>query len=264
MRPNHVLRAWRNGGQTVGAWLNIDSAFSTEILAHAGFDWLCVDMQHGAADYKDCFHMLQAISTTSTIPFVRVPSNDAAIIGRVLDAGAYGIVVPLVNNRWDAERAVRAMRYPPKGDRSSGPARAALYGGADYQRWADDEIACIVMIETVEALHNLDAIMSVPGVDAAYIGPSDLAYALGLEPTGDNRDERHAATVATILEAAKRHGVAPGIHTGSVEFTTRWLQAGFQMVTLGADRAFMSRQAAADLAAVRAATKVEPVPVTGA
>ena len=251
MRPNPVLRAWREGRQTIGGWLTINSAFTAEVMAHQGFDWLCIDMQHGVVDYMDCFHMLQAISTTDTVPFVRVPSNDFADIGRALDAGAYGVIVPLVNNRADAERAVRAMRYPPVGDRSSGPARAAMYAGADYQRHANEEIACIVMIETVEALQNLDEIMSTPGVDCAYIGPSDLAYALGIEPTGDNHDERHAATVMQILDATRRHGIASGMHTASVEFTTRWLEAGFQMVMLGADRAFMARQAGSDLAAAR-------------
>ncbi len=110
MRPNPVLRAWREGKQTIGAWLSIDSSLTAEVMAHQGYDWLCIDMQHGAIDYMDCFHMLQAISSTDTVPFVRVPSNNFADIGRVLDAGAYGVVVPLVNNRADAERAVSAMR----------------------------------------------------------------------------------------------------------------------------------------------------------
>jgi 4-hydroxy-2-oxoheptanedioate aldolase len=251
VRPNHVLRAWRSGGQTVGAWLSINSSFSTEAMAHLGFDWLCVDMQHGTADYVDLVPMLQAISTTRTIPFVRVPWNDPATIMKVLDAGAYGVVVPLVNNREEAERAVWAMRYPPEGGRSSGPARAAMYGGPGYQSWANDEIACIVMIETAEALDNLDEILSVPGVDCAYIGPSDLAYAIGLPPTGDNNDPKHVATVDRIFEACKRHGVAPGAHTGSVEFTTRYLKQGFQMVTLGSELGFMRQRAAADLATAR-------------
>ncbi|MSQ42043.1 MAG: 2,4-dihydroxyhept-2-ene-1,7-dioic acid aldolase [Dehalococcoidia bacterium] len=258
MRPNHVLRAWRAGQQSVGAWLTVNSSFSAEVLAHQGFDWLCIDIQHGLIDYADAVAMLTAISTTATIPFVRVPWNEPATIMKVLDAGAYGVVVPLVNNRAEAERAVAACRYPPRGIRSSGPARATLYAGADYQRGANDEIACIVMIETAEALDHLDEIMATPGVDAAYIGPSDLAYALGLEATGDNSDPRHAEAVRRIFEAAKRHGVAPGIHTGSVAFTTRYLQMGFQMVTLGTDRGFMSARASADLAAVRLAAGVEP------
>ncbi len=259
MRPNHVLRAWRAGGQTIGGWLSINSGFSAEIMAHQGFDWLCVDMQHGLIDYADAAAMLTAISTTATVPFVRVPWNDPATIMKVLDAGAYGVVVPLVNNRAEALRAVAACRYPPKGIRSSGPARASMYGGPGYQSWANDEIACVVMIETAEALHNLDAIMSTPGVDAAYIGPADLAYALGLEPTGDNDQPAHREAVQRILDAAKAHGVAPGIHTGSAEYSARYLKAGFQMVTLGSDRGFMAAKASADLAAVRGESGVRAV-----
>jgi 4-hydroxy-2-oxoheptanedioate aldolase len=261
MRPNHVLRAWRNGGQTVGAWLSINSSFAAETMAHQDFDWLCVDTQHGLIDYPDAVHMLQAISTTETIPFVRVGWNDPMMIMKYLDAGAYGIVVPLVNNREEAERAVWACRYPPQGGRSSGPARATMYAGSNYQRDANDEIACIVMIETAEALENLDEIMSTPGVDAAYIGPSDLAYAIGMEPTGDNSNAEHVATVERIYEAARKHNVAPGIHTGSVEFSARWLTMGFQMVTLGGDRGFLAQRVASDLRDVReqtGATAIDP------
>ncbi|MEZ4502057.1 MAG: aldolase/citrate lyase family protein [Dehalococcoidia bacterium] len=264
MRPNHVLRAWRAGGQTIGGWLSVPSSFTAEVMAHQNFDWLCVDMQHGLIDFADSVHMLQAISTTDTVPFVRVPWNDPATIMRALDAGAYGVIVPLVNNRWDAERAVSACRYPPVGQRSSGPARATMYGGADYQDWANEEVACIVMIETTEALHNLDAILSTPGVDAAYIGPSDLAYAIGVKPTGDNHDPKHAETVEMILAKCREHGVAPGVHTGSVEFTTKYLEMGFQLVMLGADRVFMQRQAAGDLREAREASGVAAVPAGGA
>lgn len=251
MRPNKVLETWRAGGQTIGAWLSSDSSYSTEIMAHLGFDWLCIDQQHGLSDYSSMIPMLQAISTTETVPFVRVPWNDPATIMQALDAGAYGVVVPLVNNREEAERAVWACRYPPRGGRSSGPARAALYGGANYQAEADDQLACIVMIETAEALEKLDEILSTPGVDAAYIGPSDLAYALGLPPTGDNNDERHVQTVHEIYDACRRHGVAPGMHTASLEFTKRWLDHGFQMVTLGSDMGFMRSAATAQLTEAR-------------
>ena len=251
MRENRTLRTWRDGGQTVGAWLSIPSSFTAETMAHAGFDWLCIDMQHGLIDYTDVVHMLTAISTTETVPLVRVPWNDPPTIMKVLDAGAYGVVVPLVNNAEEARRAVSACRYPPDGGRSSGPARATMYAGAGYQAGANSEIACIVMIETAEALDNLDEILSVPGVDAAYIGPSDLAYAIGLTPTGDNDDPKHVETVDRIFEACKRNGVAPGIHTGSVEYTRRYLEQGFQMITLGADRGFMAQRAGADLAAAR-------------
>src|SRR3990172_5682588 len=149
--------------------------------------------------------MMRAISTTPTIPFVRVPWNDPATIMKVLDAGAYGVVVPLVNNREEAERAVWAAKYPPAGGRSSGPARATLYAGNDYQAHSNEEIAVIVMIETAEGLANLDEILSVPGVDCAYMGPSDLAYAIGLQPTGANRDPKPEAAAMQIYDARRPH-----------------------------------------------------------
>ncbi|MEX1023116.1 MAG: aldolase/citrate lyase family protein [Dehalococcoidia bacterium] len=253
MRPNTTLRAWREGKQTIGAWLSAPGGHTAEVMAHAGFDWLCVDMQHGMIDEAACFEMLRAISTTDTVPFVRVGWNEPRIIMKVLDAGAYGVVVPLVNTREEAERAVWACSYPPAGGRSSGPARATLYAGGDYQAHANDEIAVVVMIETPEGIANLDEILAVPGVDAAYIGPSDLAYALGMTPTGDNHDERHQQVCLEIMEACRRRQVAPGIHTGSLEFTQKWLEAGFQMVTLGSDVGFMRAKAGADLAAARGA-----------
>ncbi len=261
MRPNNTLRAWRDGRQTIGAWLSAPGGHTAEVMAHAGFDWLCVDMQHGLVDEAACFEMLRAISTTNTTPFVRVGWNDPRIIMKVLDAGAYGIVVPLVNNQEEAEQAVWSCKYPPAGGRSSGPARATLYGGSDYQAHANDEVAVVVMIETIEGLANLDEILAVPGVDAAYIGPSDLAYALGMAPTGDNHDPKHQQVCLDIMEACQRHKVAPGIHTGSLEFTKKWLEAGFQMVTLGSDVGFMRARAGADLAAARGDTgtqKAEP------
>ncbi len=261
MRPNKMLQAWRNGDQTVGAWLSAPSGHTAEVLAHSGFDWLCVDMQHGLIDYTECTEMLRAISTTETVPIVRVPWNDPATIMKVLDAGAYGVVVPLVNNREEAERAVWAAKYPPAGGRSSGPARATLYAGSDYQTHANDEIAVIAMIETKEGIDNLDEILSTPGIDCAYIGPSDLAYALGMAPTGDNRNEEHQQVVMEIYEACRRNGVAPGIHTSSLEFTQKWLEAGFQMVTLGSDVGFMRNRAAQELAEARgSASKPENAP----
>lgn len=259
MRPNRVLRAWREGRQTIGGWLSTPSGHSAEVMAHLGFDWLCVDMQHGAIGYAGALEMCRAISTTETTPFVRVPWNDPAAIMKVLDAGAYGVIVPLVNNRAEAERAVWASRYPPQGGRSSGPTRAAMYGGDGYADEANGEIAVIVMIETTEALDNLDAILSVEGVDCAYIGPSDLAYALGIRPTGDNADPRHQETVLRILEACRRHGVAAGIHTGSLEYTLKWLEAGFDTAMLNNDVGFIRQAASEQLRIAREQSGAKPV-----
>ena len=249
MRKNHVLQAWRENKATIGGWISIDSEFTAEIMANAGFDWLCMDIQHGMLDYNDVRKILPAISTTNTVPLVRVAWNEPYEIMKVLDAGAMGVIVPLVNNSAEAERAVSACRYPPDGNRSYGPARALIYGGSDYGAEANTEIACIVMIETEESLSNLDAIMSTPGVDGIYIGPSDLAFALGLMP--GTRDPKHADTIRTILEAAKKHGIAAGIHTGSAEQSKQYLEMGFNLVTLGTDRAFMDRMAKSDLKFVR-------------
>lgn len=255
MRPNTVLRGWREGNKTIGCWLSIDSPFSAEVIARLGFDWVCLDCQHGLLDYHDVKQMLPAISQTDTVPLVRVPWNEPYEIMKALDAGAYGVIVPLVNNAEEARRAVAACRYPPDGIRSFGPVRASLYGGKHYAREANQELACIVMIETKEALDNLDEIMSVPGVDAAYIGPADLAYALELEPVGDNNDPKHVAAVDRIFEATRRHGIAAGIHTGSLEFTQRYLAQGFEKVTLGSDNGFMARLAAKELKAARSGAK---------
>jgi 4-hydroxy-2-oxoheptanedioate aldolase len=261
MRANPVLQAWREGKGTVGAWLSIPSAFNAELMSHLGFDWLCVDMQHGVIDYNDAVAMFTAIATTGATPFVRVNWNDPGTIMKVLDAGAMGVVIPLVNNRQDAERAVAACLYPPKGMRSAGPVRARLYSGDDYVAHANDEIVIAVMIETAEGLANIDEILSTPGVNACYVGPTDLSFALGLTPRGDNPDPKHQETVAKILEACKRHGVAGGIQCQGVEYANKWLDLGYQMVTLNTDARFLADKAGADLREVRAHAGVAQVRV---
>ena len=251
MRSNRALAAWRNGKRTIGVWLSLGNVHSAETLASLGFDWVCIDLQHGLLDYKDLTTMLPAISTSAATPMVRVPWNEPYEIMKALDAGAYGVIVPMVNDRAEAERAVAACRYPPDGSRSFGPIRAALYGGRGYAREANGEIACIAMIETAEGIAKVEEIVTTPGLDGVYIGPSDLALALGLPPRGDSDDPVHAATVERIRDACHRHGLAIGIHTGSLEYTRRYLDFGFNFVTLGSDLGFMVRTAAADLAAIR-------------
>jgi 4-hydroxy-2-oxoheptanedioate aldolase len=253
MRSNRALAAWRNGSQTIGGWLSVGNAYSAELMAHLGFDWLCVDLQHGMIGYEDLKHMLPAISTTSVTPLVRVPWNDPAAIMKALDAGACGVIVPMINSRREALNAVSACRYPPEGQRSFGPIRAALYSGKDYAMEANRQTACIAMIETRQALDNLEEIVTTPGLDGVYIGPSDLALALGLAPVGDNGDPIHAAAVTRIFETCRYHGLAVGIHTWSVEYSGRYLRQGFQFVTLGSDSGFMAKAAAAELKTARLA-----------
>lgn len=252
MRQNTALAKWRRGEPSVGAWLSLGNVHTAELIANAGFDWVCVDMQHGLISYSDLLRMLPAISTTETTPLVRVSGNNLPEINKALDAGAMGVIVPLVNTAEQARAAVSACLYPPDGTRSFGPTRAALYGGRGYAAEANGQIACIAMIETQEALDNLEAIVATPGLGGVYVGPSDLALSLGLPPVGAFDEPRHMAAVERILAACKRAKVPAGIHTGGLEWAKRRLAMGFDFVTLGADAGFMMQAASADLAAVRA------------
>ncbi len=247
MRENRVLSSWRQGGQSVGGWLSIGNAYTAETMSSLGFDYLCVDLQHGMLSYDDLKYMLPAISNYDSVPFVRVPWNEPYEIMKALDAGAYGVIVPMVNNREEAALAVDSCRYPPDGHRSFGPIRAAMYGGRGYAREANDQIACVVMVETADGIENLDEIASTPGLDGIYIGPSDLGYALGLSPTTGSQEQKHIDTVAHIRETCKKHGIAAGIHTGNLDATKGYLKQGFNLVTLGADSAFMAGAASTQL-----------------
>ncbi|MEX0785773.1 MAG: aldolase/citrate lyase family protein [Dehalococcoidia bacterium] len=259
MRENTVKRAWREGKVTYGAWLSIPSSFSAEVMAHQSFDWLCIDTQHGVIDYQMAVTMLQAIATTDTIPFVRVPWNEPGIIGKMLDAGAYGVIIPLVNTRAEAEAAVRACRYAPIGGRSYGPTRVSYYAGPDYGRHANEEIACIPMIETATALENLDDILSVPGIDAVYVGPADLSLTLGLPPAMDHDDKSFQDARLRIAAACHEHGVTPGIHA-SAALAPKHVEAGYRMITVSSDLGSMAGGASADLRSLReGGTSGQPV-----
>ncbi len=256
MRQNAVKQAWSEGKITFGAWLSIPSSFSAEVMAHQGYDYITIDMQHGVIDYQVAVTMLQAISTTTAIPFVRVPWNEAGIIGKMLDAGAYGIVIPMVNSRAEAEAAVGACRYAPQGYRSFGPIRAAYYGGSDYASEANREIACIPMIETTRAIAQIDEILSVPGIDAAYVGPADLSLTLGLPPRMDHPDASFEEALLAIVEGCRRNGVVPGIHA-SAALAMKHARAGYQMITISSDTGSMAAQAAQDLRFVKGAPEGE-------
>lgn len=251
MRENRLKQLWQQGQPALGGWLTVPSSFAAEVFAHAGFDWLCIDMQHGMIDYQVAVTMLQAMSNTTTMPVVRVPWNEPGIIMKALDAGAYGVIVPMVNSRAEAEAAVAACRYAPRGVRSYGPVRAVYSSGRDYFAHADQEVACVVMIETKEALENLDGILSVPGVDAAFIGPADLSVSLGLTPASDHEDAVFADAIERVLDACRRHRVVPGAHAGNVTTARKRLQQGFLMVEMCDDAGALARTAIADLKAVR-------------
>ena len=251
MRENKLKSIWARGEAVVNGWLSIPSAFSAEVMAHQGFDSLTVDMQHGVIDYQVAVTMLQGISTTGAMPMARVPWNDPARLMKILDAGAYGVICPMVNTRAEAEALVRACKYPPRGYRSWGPVRASIYAGADYGDHANDDIVVMPMIETAEAMKNLDEILSVPGVDGVYVGPSDLSLALGLKPRLDQTDAPVVEAQQKIAEACKRHGVVAGIHNSTATYALKMIAQGYQFVTLASDSRHMAMKAAEEVAVVR-------------
>ncbi len=251
MRANRIREVWQAGGAMVNGWLAIPSGFSAETMAHQGWDSLTIDMQHGVIDYQAAVGMLTAISTTATVPVVRIPWLDPGIAMKMLDAGAYGIICPMVNSAEDCEKLVAATHYPPRGTRSMGPIRATLYGGADYQKQADGTIVVFAMIETRQALDNLDEILSVKGLDAVYIGPADLSLALGCAPTFDDVDRPVAEAIDFILAKAKEHGVVAGIHNGTPEGALKRIAKGFQFVTIASDARLMAAGAQQVVAKMR-------------
>lgn len=251
MRANRLREIWAGGGAAVNGWLAIPSGFAAETMAHAGWDTLTIDLQHGVVDYADMVSMLQAISTTATVPVVRVPWLEPGALMKALDAGAYAVIAPMVNTRADAEKLVAWTHYAPQGTRSYGPVRALLYGGADYPQHANAAIVAFAMIETRQALDNLDEILSTPGLDAVYIGPSDLSIALGCKPAFDDLEPPVAAAVEHILARAKAHGVVAGIHNGSPEAALRRIGMGFQFVTIGSDARFIAAGAQQVVQAMR-------------
>jgi 4-hydroxy-2-oxoheptanedioate aldolase len=235
-------------------WLSVSHGFTAEVMARQGFDALVVDMQHGLTDMSNLWPMLQAISQTDTVPVVRVPWNDPATIMKALDLGAYAIIVPLINTAEDAAKAVAACRYPPVGVRSSGPVRALHYGGPDYVAKANDEMVVMAMIETKEGLANLEAICATPGLDAVYIGPSDLSFALGMAPRGDNPDPAHVAACDRILQVAHTHGIKACMHCASAAFAAGAVKRGFDLIMLTSDLASMIAGARRQLDELKAAT----------
>ena len=252
MRENRLRTLWKSGGAAVNGWLAIPNSFSAETMAHQGWDSLTIDLQHGVVDYQAMLPMLQAISTTNTVPVVRVPWLEPGILMKTLDAGAYGVICPMVNTREDAQRLVAYTHYAPRGTRSFGPVRALLYGGADYPEHANDTIVTFAMIETAQALDNLDDILSVEGLDAVYIGPSDLSLALGCRPVFDDVDPPVAQAIDHILERAKAHGLVAGIHNGRPDVALARIAKGFQFVTVSSDARLMAAGAQQMLAAMRA------------
>lgn len=258
MRKNKLREIWAAGGYAVNGWLAVPNSFSAEVMAHAGWDSLTIDLQHGVQDYATSIAMLQAISTTATVPLARVPWNEPGIIMKMLDAGCYGIICPMINGADDAHEFVSACRYIPRGRRSFGPIRASIYGGSDYATHANDEIVTFAMIETREALDNYDAILAVEGVDAVYVGPADLSLALGCTPKFDQDEKPVVEALELIVRKAREKGIVAGIQNGTAAYARKMVDLGYQFVTVASDARILAARAAEIVADTRGAKPAAP------
>jgi 4-hydroxy-2-oxoheptanedioate aldolase len=249
---NKIKLAWADGKAVVNGWLAIPSGFSAEVMAQCGFDAVTVDMQHGVQDYMSMVQCFQAMQGHPILPMVRVPWLEPGIIGKVLDAGAYGVICPMINSAAEAASLVSYCTYPPMGARSNGPIRAAMYGEATgYQKTANDEIIIMPMIETKQAVENLDAILDVPGLTGVYIGPSDLGFSYGMIPILDREEPEILAIYDKILAACAKRGLYAGIHCGTPAYAARAIKMGFRLVTISNDSGIMAVAAKAAVKHVR-------------
>lgn len=247
MRKNRLREIWKSGGSAVNGWLQIPSTLSAEIVARQNWDSITVDLQHGGVDEGHALQLLQMVSIGDAVPMVRSPWNEPSVIMRLLDAGAYGVICPMVSNREEAERFVHACRYPPDGNRSNGPYRGIMYGGADYNAHANEEIVTLAMVETAEGFAKVDEIAETPGLDGLYIGPSDLALAHGHPPTQDNYEGPVADLIAKIREAAHRAGKVAGVHAITAAYAAQMVKEGFDIVTPTSDMRSVAAGGAAAL-----------------
>lgn len=259
---NLALQKWRAKEPSLGIWSNLPDIHMAEMLSRQGADWICFDLQHGLMDYSDLTRLLPAITGVPVTPLVRVAANQPDQIGKALDAGAQGVIVPMVNNAADAKRAVDACRYPPQGTRSCGPMRDAMLEGMSYLASANEQVACLVMIETEEGLRNLDEIAAVEGIDGLFVGPMDLCFGLGIAP-GSFTDPSFTAAIGRILEACKTNGLASGIFGLSGEMAANSLKQGFDFASIGTDISFIRAGVTQTMTAAKGRDKEEAPAVRG-
>ena len=251
MRPNAARALLARGGRVLNAWCSIPSAYVAEALGHQGFDTVTIDLQHGALDYAAAFHMLQAVSATPATPLARVPWNDPAILMKLLDAGAYGLICPMINSKADCEAFVGACRYPPGGWRSFGPNRVVHYAGADYWQHANREVLLFAQAETAAAVANIDDILSVPGLDGIYVGPGDLSLSMGAKPVMAPSDPAVLAAMETVRRKTRDRGLFAGVHTDGAETALKRYAEGFQFCSVQTDMRMLINAAKATVAAVK-------------
>ena len=254
MISNPIRQLTSSGKPVINGWLSLGSTFAAELQAGLGFDSLTADMQHGLLDYRDALAAFTAIRASGTAPIARVPWLEPGIIMKTLDAGALGVICPMVNNRSQAETLVSYVRYPPDGMRSFGPTRAMISTGANYVEESNNNIFCLAMVETAEAYENLAEIVSTPGLDGIYIGPSDLSLGLSNGAMGvgfDRYEPEILDPIKRILDGAKGAGIIAGLHCGSAEYAADAVGWGFDLVTISSDAKLLADGASQTLTRIR-------------
>ena len=243
MNRNKILDIWEKNSVCINGWLSLPNSFTAEAFGKMGWDTITIDMQHGQNDYQSSIAMLQALSNSQSVPMVRVPWSEPGIIMRMLDLGVMGIKAPMINSKKDCENFVSFCKYPPIGQRSFGPMRAQLVHGRDYFENANSNILCFAMIETKEAVENLDEILSVPNLTGVYIGPADMSSSYGLKPKFDVKEDPIFSNIKLIAKKAKEYDKIAGIHNGTTHYAKEMITNGYQLVTVSSDFRSMSAHA---------------------
>ena len=232
---NNLLEIWKSDKAVINAWLSIPNSFTAEAFGKMGWDSITIDLQHGQNDYQTSISMLQGLSNSKSFPMARVPWNEPGIIMKMLDLGIMGIIAPMINTKNDCEKFVSYCYYPPIGQRSFGPMRAQLVHGSKYFDHANKNIISFAMIETKQAVENLDEILSVPELTGVYIGPADMSSSYGLQPKFDVRDDPVFSNIKLIAKKAKEHGKIAGIHNGTTAYAKEMISLGYKFITISSD-----------------------------
>ena len=240
---NNILEIFKNKNFALNGWLSIPNSFTAEAMSKMGWNSITIDMQHGQNDYASSISMLQAISNSNIIPFVRVPWNEPGIIMKMLDLGVMGIIAPMINSKKQCEEFVSYCNYPPFGQRSFGPMRAQLIYGSDYYENANKNIISLAMIETREAVENIDEILSVSNLTGIYIGPGDMSSSYGKKPQFDIKEDPVYSNIKMIVKKTKERGKIAGIHNGSTEYAKKMIKLGYQFITVSSDFRSMTTHA---------------------
>lgn len=250
MIRNWLWQLWAEGKPTLNGWLSIGNAFSAEIMAAQGYDSIGIDLQHGVVDYQAAVGMLQAMRASGVVPIVRVPWLEPGILMKALDAGALGVICPMINTGAQAAEFVSHVRYPPAGNRSFGPTRANFSAGANYAAEANGEVLAFAMVETAEAMSNLDAIAATPGLDGIYVGPADLTFSLAqgrLAPAFDREEPEMIEALQKIVAACRKAGIRAALHCGTPDYAARAIGWGFDMTTVSNDVRMLAAAAEANV-----------------